>query len=77
MKFFTVAFIVQIGFFLLRTTAFAASFVPGEVLIKYRAGSHATGLRGELGKIGWAKIRVGSTASVGQVRKEFKKHPAR
>ncbi len=75
MKFFTAAFIIQIGFFLLRTTAFAASFVPGEVLIKYRPGSHATGLTGELGKIGWAKIRVGSTESVAQVRKAFKKNP--
>jgi subtilisin family serine protease len=75
MKYFTAAFIIQIGFFLLSTTAFATSFVPGEVLVKYKKGSYPTGLTGELGKIGWAKIKVESNKRMSQVQTAFKKNP--
>lgn len=54
---------------------FAASVVPGEVLVKYRAGSHFAGLTGGLGKIGWAKVRVGGTERVEEVRERFKEDP--
>ena len=50
--------IAQIIVLLLGSAAFATNNVPGEVLVKYRAGTYSQSLQGELGKIGWAKIRV-------------------
>jgi len=75
MKYFTAPFIIQIIFVLLSTTAFATSFVPGEVLVKYKKGSYPTGLTGELAKIGWAKITVESSKRMSQVQTAFKKNP--
>jgi thermitase len=75
MKFFTATFVIQIVFFLLSTTAFATSFVPGEVLVKYKKGSYPTGLTGELAKIGWAKIKVESSKRMSQAQTAFKKNP--
>lgn len=54
---------------------FAASFVPGEVLVKYREGITPLRLSGGLGKIGWAKIRVENTKSMDRVLMEFRDNP--
>ena len=57
------------------SNAFATSFVPGEVLVKYRAGSSSRNLKGELGKIGWAKIKVESSKRMNQVLMDIERNP--
>jgi subtilisin family serine protease len=52
--------IIHIVALLLGNVAFASDSVPGELLVKYRAGTYSQSLNGELAKIGWAKIRVAS-----------------
>jgi len=56
------------------SNAFATAFVPGEVLVKYRSGSVPGSLSGELGKIGWAKIRVNSGRTILQEMATLKRN---
>lgn len=42
----------------------ASSFVPGEVLVKYRAGKYPRHLKSSLAKIGWAKIKIGKSETM-------------
>ena len=65
----------MIIFALCGSSAFAASFVPGEVLVKYRAGSSSHSLTGELGKIGWAKIKVENSKGVSRLQTDFDNDP--
>ena len=58
MKLSKTILIIHIVALLLGNAAFAADSVPGELLVKYRAGIYSQSLTGELAKIGWAKIRV-------------------
>ncbi len=44
----------------------AASPVPGELLVKYRAGRYPHHFQGPLAKIGWAKIKIDSRRSMTQ-----------
>ena len=55
MKSSIITITVQIIGLLLGSVSFAANSVPGELLVKYRAGTFAQSLQGELAKIGWAK----------------------
>lgn len=62
---------------LFATAAFASpSFVPGELLVKYRAGNHPRHLKGPLAKIGWAKIRIGEQETVRDAVEKLKKQSA-
>ena len=56
--------IAQIIVLLLGSASFATESVPGELLVKYRAGIYSQSLHGELGKIGWAKIKVDADDSM-------------
>jgi subtilisin family serine protease len=47
--------------------ASSASFVPGELLVKYKPGTCPKNLSGELGKIGWAKIKIDKSKPMSQV----------
>ena len=58
------------------STAFSASSAPGELLVKYRTGAYTKNLKGELGKIGWAKIKIERNKSKSQVIRTLKKNPA-
>jgi subtilisin family serine protease len=51
---------------LLFSPASVAAFpsVPGEVLVKYRAGTYPRHLKGPLAKIGWAKITIGKNETL-------------
>jgi subtilisin family serine protease len=40
------------------------SFVPGEMLVKYRAGAYPRHLKGPLAKIGWARITIGNNETL-------------
>jgi len=52
---------------LFATTVFsAASPVPGELLVKYRAGRYPNHFQGPLAKIGWGKIKIDSRRSMTQ-----------
>jgi len=49
------------------TVVFSASSpVPGELLVKYRAGRYPRQLHGPLAKIGWARIKIDSRRSMTQ-----------
>lgn len=50
-------------FFSTGSVSFAAA-VPGEVLVKYRAGTYPRHLKGPLAKIGWAKITIGANETM-------------
>ena len=54
------------------STAFSASSAPGELLVKYRTGAYNKNLKGELGKIGWARIKIESNRSKSQVIRNIK-----
>ncbi len=59
---------------LLATTVFPSpSFVPGEVLVKYRAGAYPRHLKGPLAKRGWAKLRVGRHETVREAMERLKR----
>ncbi len=64
MKLSNTILIVHIIVLLFGNAAFASDSVPGELLVKYRGGTYSRSLSGELGKIGWAKIRVASDDSM-------------
>jgi len=51
----------------------ASSSVPGEVLVKYRAGKYPLHLQGPLAKIGWAKIQIDSRTGMDQAMASIKK----
>lgn len=57
------------------SSAFATSFVPGEVLVKYRAGSFPGSLTGELGKIGWRKVRLATHEHMQRVMGSLRENP--
>ena len=57
-------------------TAISASSAQGELLVKYRTGAYPKNLKGELGKIGWAKIKIERNKSKSQVIRTLKKNPA-
>ncbi len=57
------------------STAFSASSVPGELLVKYRTGAYPKNLKGELGKIGWAKIKIEKRKGRNQAMMALKKNP--
>jgi len=57
------------------STAYSASFVPGELLVKYKPEACPKNLRGELAKIGWAKIKIDKSQPVNQLMKALKKNP--
>ena len=46
------------------SAALATNTVPGELLVKYKAGTYSQSLTGGLAKIGWAKIKVTSDDSM-------------
>jgi subtilisin family serine protease len=50
----------------------ASSFVPGELLVKYRAGRCPQHEKGPLAKIGWAKIRIGEHETVDEAMERLK-----
>jgi len=56
-------------------TSFSASFVPGELLVKYKPGTYPENLKGELGKIGWAKTKIEKSKDVSQAMMALKKKP--
>ena len=67
--------ITSLIFLLSATVVFpAASPVPGELLVKYRAGRYPQHLKGGLAKIGWAKIKVREHETVYGVMATLKKH---
>jgi subtilisin family serine protease len=49
------------------------SFVPGELLVKYRAGKYPRHLKGPLARIGWAKIKVGRHEIVREAMERLKR----
>lgn len=53
----------------------ASDYVPGELLIKYRPGTSSKKLQGELGKIGWAKIKVERSRTMSQAMTDLKSDP--
>ena len=55
--------------------SFSASAVPGEILVKYKPGTYPENLTGELGKIGWAKIKIEKSKEVSQAMISIKKNP--
>jgi len=52
-----------------------ASFVPGELLVKYKPGTCPKNLQGELAKIGWAKIKIDKSKPMSQLMLVLKKNP--
>jgi hypothetical protein len=68
-------FIALIAIALPGSTAFSASSVPGELLVKYRTGAYPKNLKGELGKIGWAKIKIEKSKGINQATMALKKNP--
>jgi hypothetical protein len=68
-------FIALIAIVLPGSTAFSASSVPGELLVKYRTGAYPKNLKGELGKIGWAKIKIEKSKGINQATMALKKNP--
>jgi len=68
-------FITLIAIVLPGGTAFSASSAPGELLVKYRTGVYTKNLKGELGKIGWARIKIESNRSKSQAIRTLKKNP--
>jgi subtilisin family serine protease len=57
------------------STAFSASSVPGELLVKYRTGAYPDNLQGELAKIGWAKIKIEKSKRMSQAMMALKNDP--
>ncbi len=57
------------------TAVYASSSVPGEVLVKYRAGKYPRHLQGPLAKIGWAKIQIDSRTGMDQATASIKSEP--
>jgi subtilisin family serine protease len=53
----------------------ASDYVPGELLVKYRPGISSKRLQGELGKIGWAKIKVERNRTMRQAMTDLKSDP--
>ncbi len=67
-------FITMIAIALPGSTAFSASSTHGELLVKYRTGAYTKNLKGELGKIGWARIKIESNRSKSQAIRSLKKN---
>ena len=61
--------------FLAGSEIMASDYVPGELLVKYRPGTYPKNLQGELGKIGWAKIKVTRSRTMSQVMMDLKSTP--
>ena len=61
--------------FLAGSESTASDSVPGELLVKYRPGAYPKNLQGELGKIGWAKIKVTRSRTVSQAMMDLKSNP--
>lgn len=51
------------------------SSVPGELLVKYRAGRYPRHLKGPLAKIGWAKTYIDSRTGIDQATARIKSDP--
>ena len=68
-------FITMIAIALPVGTAVSASSAHGELLVKYRTGAYTKNLKGELGKIGWARIKLENNGSKSQVIRTLKKNP--
>jgi len=71
MKFTATAIAIFISTFVFLDKAFTTSFVPGEVLVKYRTGSSPGSLTGELGKIGWGKVRLATHENMNRVMRSL------
>ena len=67
--------ITMISLTLQVNVASCASFVPGELLVKYKPEACPKNLKGELGKIGWAKIKIDKSKHINQVMMTLKKNP--
>jgi len=53
----------------------ASPCVPGELLVKYKPGTYPEKLKGELGKLGWARIRVDRGTRMSLAMKSLKMDP--
>jgi subtilisin family serine protease len=57
------------------TAACSEPFVPGEVLVKYKTGRYPNTLDGELGKIGWGKVRLATHENMNRVMRTLQENP--
>ncbi len=68
--------IIAAFLFLFQTTmAFSASFVPGELLVKYTPEAYPGNMHSNLAKIGWAKIKVDGRKNILQSMRDLQKNP--
>ena len=75
MKLSATILIVHSIVLLFGNASFASDSVPGELLVKYKQSAYVRSLTGELGKIGWAKIRVATDDSRNLKMESLRKSP--
>jgi len=67
--------ISAIVFFVQPATPFSASFVPGELLVKYKTAAYSKNLHGNLGKIGWVKTKTDSSKNMLHLMRDLQLNP--